>query len=536
MKAWALGLATTALLSACGGGGGDPGECQLCGGSDTRVSSLVITLSEPSLSNGGTDTVTATVTALNPNRVAIPGATVEVAVDANAVATVGSNTTDATGSITATIGVGADKSNRTVTFVARSGEVTQQISVQVTGTRVSSSYASTVAPGSADNTIEYLVTDINGVGMAGQAITVSAPGLTSVTGTTDGSGHFTYTYSAPTATGSLVVTATVAGVSDVAAIQVAGSGTVPPATGTVGSASLAVSPSTVLVNTAGSTANQTQVRALFVREDNSAVQNLRVRFDLGGDPNRVGGTFSSGSDMLYSSANGIVTVSYIPGTRSSPTDGVTVRACWDYTDFAAGLCPNEVTTTLTVTSQAISVTLGGNGTIAEGEQGVTYTKQFVAMVVDSAGYAMPGVTITPTVDLTDYRKGMWVPDFGAWSLDVERECANEDLDRDGVLDPGEDIDRDGILEPRKADVSVRMVGSAKTDSSGLALLQIEYPQDVASWVRFQLTVTASGVSGTEGRASRSDWLAVPASAVNSTDSSPAFQESPYGITPSCTVH
>ena len=33
MKAWALGLAMTALLAACGGGGGSAGDCALgCGG------------------------------------------------------------------------------------------------------------------------------------------------------------------------------------------------------------------------------------------------------------------------------------------------------------------------------------------------------------------------------------------------------------------------------------------------------------------------------------------------------------------------
>lgn len=549
MKVWAMGLATAALLAACGGGGGDPGECLLCGGNGGSVSSLVITMSSQSLSNGGSDTVTATITALDSNRVAVAGAPIEVAVDANAVATVGGTATDSAGQVTANVGVGSDKSNRTVHFTARSGSVSQSVSFLVTGTRVTATYASTVAPGSTGNTVEYLVTDVNGVGIGGQEITVAAAGLDSMSGTTNASGQFTYTYSAPDSTGSLVISATVAGVTEVSTVQIASSGTVPPATGTVNSASLAASPNTVLVNTAGSTANQAQVRALFVRADNSAVQNVRVRFDLGGDPNKVGGTFSSGSDMLYSSENGMVTVSYIPGTRSSPTDGVTVRACWDYTDFAAGTCPHAVTAKLTVTSEAISVTLGTNELIEEGADELTYIKKFVAMVVDSAGNAMPGVAITPVVDLTHYAKGAWIVSNGAWgqgAVDTDgdglvdtvgiQSCTNEDLDRDGILDSGEDRDKDNILEPRKADVSIRMLGTGTTDSSGLAILQIEYPKNVASWVRFQITITASGVSGTEGRAGYADWLPIPASAVDDTDVSPAFQSSPYGLRNSCTIH
>jgi hypothetical protein len=534
------------LVASCGGGGGDPGECVLCGGSDSEVADLRITLSEQSVTNSGSDTITATITAVDSGNVALSGVEVGVAVDSNAVATLDSPTTGESGTVTATLGVGTDKSNRVVTLTATSGSISRSATFQVTGTKITSTYATTVTPGSTGNTIRYLVTDINNTAMVDQPISVSGAGLATVEGTTDNAGYFDYVYEAPATAGSLVITATVAGVSNTATVQVQATGAVDAAVGPVSSASIAASPNKVSTNLAGSQANQSQVRALFVRADNSAIQNVRVRFDLDGDANAVGGSFSSGDSLLYSSANGTVTASYIPGTRSSPTDGVTVRACWDYTDFAAGTCPNEVTTTLTVTSEAISVTLGTNELISEGEAGLTYIKQFVAMVVDSAGNALSGVTVTPVVDLTDYAKGQWGVGAGGWTLDRNGDgvlssgefwtCTNEDTDRDGILDSGEDLDDDGILEPRKADVSVRMVGSTTTDSSGLAVLQIEYPKNVASWVRFQVTITAGGVSGTEGRASFVDWLPVPAEAVNDTDNTPAFVVSPYGTTASCAVH
>jgi hypothetical protein len=91
-----------------------------------------------------------------------------------------------------------------------------------------------------------------------------------------------------------------------------------------------------------------------------------------------------------------------------------------------------------------------------------------------------------------------------------------------------------VLEPRKADVSVRMVGSKTTNESGMAIVQIEYPQSVAGWDRYKLTVSASGVSGTEGSASFSAWLDLLASELNDTDTSLPFQDSPYGDSPSCT--
>lgn len=596
IKSWAAGLAASAMLVACGGGGGDSGSCTFdcdpVGG--TSVDSLVITLSSQSLSNSGSDVITATITALNEDRVAVSDATVSVAVDANAVASPSGTTTDANGVVTATVGIGSDKANRIITLTAVSGSVEQQVSFQVTGARISSTYTGTVAANSVGNTVVYQLTDVNGTPMAGQEISVSAPGLTTAEGTTDSSGRFTFTYNAPATAGELAITAESAGVTDVANVVVQSAGIVPPAVGPVGSASVAVNPNKVTVNIAGGTSNQAQVRVLFVRPDNSAIPNVRVRFDLNGDPNRVGGTFSSGSDTLYSSANGTVTAAYIPGTRSSPTDGVSVRACYSLTDFTSNTdCPNSVSATLTVTDEAISVSLGTNELIEEGDADLTYIKRFVVLVVDSAGNAMPGVTITPVVDLTNYAKGRYVVSGDAWAQAATAVCINEDVDRDGildlvdvdgdgdlrsedgdqdgvldasedlngngVLDPGEDedgdgyldpaedgdgdgvldltredFDRDSVLEPRKADVSIRMVDSDRTDASGLAVLQIEYPKNVASWVRYMITVTASGISGTEGRATFAGWLPVPADAVSSTDSSPAFVFSPYGEIGSCT--
>lgn len=525
-----LAAGSLALLASCGGGGGDPGSCTLCNGDgeEVEVADLIITLSSLSITNSGADTVTATVTALDDNRAAVSGATVVTSVDSNAVATVSGTTTDSNGTVTAVVSIGADKSNRTVTISATHGTLTRQVTFQVTGARVTSTYASSVTPGSSGNAVRYLVTDINATPLANQEISVSGNGLPSVTGATSDAGFFDYVYDAPDEAGTLTITATAAGVSDTAIVQVQATGGVDDAVGPVSSASVSASPNTVSTNTEGSSANQSQIRALFVRANNSPIQNVRVRFDLDGDVNSVGGTLSSGNSMLYSSAVGTVTTSYIPATRSSPTDGVTIRACWDYTDFAAGACPNAVRTKLTVTSEAISVTIGTNGEIVVGDADLTYIKQFVVMAVDSAGNAMSGVTISPVVDIVAYRKGEFVI-AGQWEQDATDQCANEDLNRNGVLDTGEDVNSSGILEPRKADISIRMVGSRTTDEAGMAILQLEYPQSVASWDFFNITVSASGVSGTEGSASFSGWLPVPADEVTDTDSSPPFQFSPYGI-------
>jgi hypothetical protein len=79
-----------------------------------------------------------------------------------------------------------------------------------------------------------------------------------------------------------------------------------------------------------------------------------------------------------------------------------------------------------------------------------------------------------------------------------------------------------------------MIGSPRTDANGLAVLQIEYGQNVASWVDFIITVTASGISGTEARARYAGLLygvgnlPYPSSAVTDETVPPAFVVSPYG--------
>ena len=113
-------------------------------------------------------------------------------------------------------------------------------------------------------------------------------------------------------------------------------------------------------------------------------------------------------------------------------------------------------------------------------------------------------------------------------------CLNEDTNRNGVLESGEDTNNDGQLWPRKPDVIVSLLQS-KTGSDGTAILQILYAKDHGSWVDALITVSASGVAGSEGRAT---YMAAPvpvdAASINNIAASPAFQVSPYGIAASCT--
>ena len=278
---------------------------------------------------------------------------------------------------------------------------------------------------------------------------------------------------------------------------------------------------------------------MFVGDSNAPIRNIRVRFDLDGDANSIGGAFSTGDTIVYSDAGGAAVSAYIPASRFSPTDGVIIRACWDYTDFASGTCPRQTLTTLTVISDALSVSIGTDNIIGLGD--LVYARRFVVQVNDSSGLPKADVLISPLLDLTGFRKGFWFrpPTADAWEQSVLATCDNEDINRNGVLESyptgvAEDADADGQLEPRKADALISFEGSARTNASGQVRLRITYAQNVASWVDFNLLVAASGVAGTEGRANFRGALGVPITAVEA-PARPPFVISPYGVETSARV-
>ena len=67
------------------------------------------------------------------------------------------------------------------------------------------------------------------------------------------------------------------------------------------------------------------------------------------------------------------------------------------------------------------------------------------------------------------------------------------------------------------------------------MLKITYPQNVASWLEFNILVAAIGVAGTEGRTNYQGVLPVLADAITDADKEPPFRLAPYGIEASATV-
>ena len=529
-KNWLVSIASAGLLAACGGGGSDAGTSPFdpdSGGGSSTAASLLIELNKTSVANTDTAGVIATVTAVDSTGKTLPEIAITYTVTGG-IYTQTTNVTDENGDNEALVKLGANKANRTITIRATDGSKTATAYLTVTGAKLSSTASPAVVAPSASGSVIFRLQDAASDAMANQEVEIVTSTGATATGVTNSSGEYAYTFTAPSTTGTMTVTATAAGVTTTQDVLIQSSSSSIPDAGVIAEKSMDINPTVVSVNTVGSTSNAATVRVLFRGSLNNALPNVRVKFDLADDPNSVGGTFSV--NEVYTDANGYATTSYIPGTKPSPTNGVIIRACYATTGApAAVVCggSNVVSSTLTVTSEAVSVAIGSDENVYT-DQALVYYRRFVVQVVDAAGRAMPGVTITPQVDLLNYAKGLFFGD--GYESRLAYQCVNEDLNRNATLDLSEDVNHDLTLSPRKADVavSIETVGTGgKTDANGRIILRVTYPRSTASWVKYALNVAGS-VDGSEGRASWIEWAPYPATALSGSGA-PAFVRSPYGV-------
>lgn len=540
-----------------------------------QASDLTLTLSAASVDDSGSKTVIATATAVDANRIALAGIPVQLSVaDTTAFIVAPSSQTNANGQVLGTVSIGQDQANRTITVTATSGTLVRTAALLVTGAHFSQASATptVLTPGDVGKVV-YTLVDQSGNPIVNVPITVSGTGVPSASGTTDPTGTYTFNYTAPNAPGtSLTLLATAGGTTSTVAVPINASTSSVPAAPTPSSKTLNLSSNVVSVNT-DNTHNTVTVSALFRTATDAPVKNVRVLFGVDGDNGT--GKIDSGTTTVMSDASGAAMTIYTPGAVSSPTNGVTIKGCWSEGDFpvgfAIGSCAADhlVTAPLTIVSSPVSISIGTDNTVTDGASSLTYIKKYAVLVVDAAGNPKSDVQISPSVDLGGYAKGFWYLTtcgtapcwtqaktlLGDKGLRVT--CPNEDLNRNAVIDSGEDINANTQLDPRKSDVSVSLTGATKTNANGVAVLQLEYPKSIGSWVKFKITVTAAGVLSPpayyplgapvalpsqplSALASVDDYLTtyqlLPVSAKEVADplADPSFKVSPYGSSASCT--
>lgn len=527
-------------------------------GTVLTANDLTLSISKNSINNSGSETVDVIARAVDANRNALAGIDVIFKVDNDAVLTPINTKTDAKGEAKATVGIGANRTVRTITVTAESNALRGTRLLSVTGAKLQATVNQPNRLVGEAGTVDYSLLDVNGSPIDGVEIVATGPGAATGRGLTNGQGKWTYSYKAE-GNGKMSIKA-VGGAGDTPVESFVNVASKPAALDPaikILSATMTMDALVVKVNEIGKDVNRSEIRILFRGEKNAPIENVRVHVGLGANNTSSDGRFSASENdpPLLSDKNGLVTLSFISGERASPTEGVKIFACYGRSDdlgTTVGGCSNGFSigpVTLTIVEAPVSISIGGDDVLAQGETNLTYIAKFTVLVVDAAGNPKSDVQVTPLVDLLGYAKGQfyWNESLKKWyipldglatdpnSQEVSLRCPNEDRlepdgSRNGTIETGEDINGSLQLDPRSSAVSVAMVGSTRTDKNGLATLQIEYPKSMANWVRYMIKVSAPGVLSPPAWYGRYEqrWLSTLTTAIKS-ESEPAFRLSPYGI-------
>ncbi len=262
--------------------------------------------------------------------------------------------------------------------------------------------------------------------------------------------------------------------------------------GTPNSVALSVNP-TVVSRALNGVTPTAVVSATVLDVQNRAVQGAKVAFSLTSGP---GGGEGISPATATTNAAGIASATFTSGGLISARDGITVLAkLVDYpgiTDSA----------TLTIAAQAATITIGQTNviqTITVGTAESAYALPLTVLVTDTNGSAIANQNISLSVYPTEFQTGYFV-DSEKWVRTVTGSFTNEDLNRNGILDPGEDT-VGGIFDNNRLDPGgvVSIPSNVTTDSNGFGGFNLVYAKGYGPWVTVEVTATTN-VSGTESKA------------------------------------
>jgi len=426
-------------------------------------------------------------------------------------------TTDSTGQKTFTM-TAVNGGTDTITGTALGLQATQSVVVS------SQNFAFTAPTANALVNIGTVTTltvawTANGVAQSGQTVNFSATRgtLSSSSATTDAMGNASVTLTSTTA-GPSVISATGNGVTAQATLDFIA--TAPTAV------AVQAGPSTIV------TQGQSTITATVRDANNNLVQGQVVDFAITQDS--TGGTLSVAS--ATTNAQGQASTVYTASTTTSASNGIIVSATVQGTAVTGS-------TTLTVAGQTVFLSLG-TGNLINAYSITQYGLPYSVQAVDAAGNGVNNVSVTFTVTSLGYIKGQrvwngatWITqsntlanDLYAYVLAGVDGCRSEDVNNNGVLDPGEDYNSNGKLDPGL--VVSTDVGTATTANGGSAAVNLIYPRDHAYYVAVKLTATAT-VTGTQSSTSATFWLPGLAADFNTQTNAPPGPSSPYGTAATC---
>jgi len=487
------------------------------------VIGTAITISGSSSLTSGAST-TLTFSLKDSAGIALPGFTMSLASQTGNSIAPASGTTNAAGQLVAVVTATAP-GNDVITATAAGATKTQALTISSSaGFAFTTPAPSTDIPLNTPTAVSVRWTN-NGLPVAGGNVTFAAsrgtfagnPATTDALGDTPG----------------VSISSTSAGP---ATITASGPNNTPAATMTVvfvattaSNVAVQAVPSTVQVTTgAPGQANNSSTISVVVRDAaNNLVKNAGVTFTILSDPS--GGSLTAASAIT--DVTGTASITYIGGSVSSPQNGVIIRATVNNVG-GTPIAPISNSTALTVSGQALLVRLGTDNLVQS--QPPLNKKTWAAFVTDAGGNAVVGATVRFALRAGRYLKGRYdlpapSPAVQVWVQNAVAICANEDVNFNGILDPGEDFNSSGALEPGGV---ATVNATATTDSSGVAFAILTYPKDHATWAEYILEAR-SGVAGNDPPTTVTFFLAGLASDYSDLTVAPPGVFSPYGQNSNC---
>ncbi len=567
------------------------------------VTTLTLLTSHAQILSDGSNNATLTALVRDNNNNVLSGVPIVFSTTSGSIVAANPSVTDANGQVTATLSTLGNPQNRTITVTAKTGSLTQTVTVDVVGTTLTVS-----GPGSLPQTdtgnYTVLLRDAGGTGISATAIDLSSQNgntLSAAQVTTNATGSASFTMT-PTVGGMDILTANGLGLVAQKNVSVSTDtfqftlpapateiplGTVQTVTvnwqtsgvpvadgsivsfsttrGTLSAASAPTSAGLASVTVSASNAGPAVITA--TAEDGTSTQlvvefvaTVAAEIDVQASPLSVGPEEQSTITAVVRDASGnlvknqVVDFTFVDVTGGSlsvaqATTDSQGRAQTFYTASSQTSAADGVAITATVQGTAIADTV--NLTVAQRElfmsigtgneifepNSAQYRVEYIVQVTDSQGNGVEGAQVQVNVLSLTYNKGYRTvpPGESSWTTVVTATCPDEDVDRDGQLDPGEDANGSGLIEAGNiATVSVQGQGGGTftSDQNGFGLIDLYYPQEYAYYLRVRMTATTA-VSGTEFAESTSFTLAGAASDFNSVASAPPGVESPFGTSATC---
>jgi len=424
-------------------------------------------------------------------------------------------TTDAQGRASFTLSA-TNGGNDTLTTTALGISATQTVAVSADVFNFTTPAANTeVTLGS--NIVVTVQWQQSGAAVANQPINFATTRgtLSSATVNTDGTGSASVTISANNA-GPAVVTATNPSGTSIQ-LQIEFVATTPAAL------DLQAEPFTLTTN------GQSTITAIVRDAAGNLVKNKAIDFVL---TDTTGGSLSVA--QAVTNTQGRAQTFYNASNSTSAVDGVridaTVQGLPAVTDFVA----------LTVAQRQVFISLGTGNEIFE-DNPVQYRDPWVIQVTDAQGNGVDLVHLTVSVLSEHYWDGTRFPTTDGWRTQIGLDalptagCPDEDINRNGVLNPGEDLNGNGRIEAGNiATVAASTTGGSTvtTDKNGFAFVDVFYPQQYAYWLEVTLEVRAS-VQGTEFSKRQTFFLRGTTTDFADPKKAPPGQSSPFGTDGIC---